>query len=463
MKSVLKLIKRFIGILLLSGFLLLVFNFLLVIIIGKNSTPGGSPWSTANEVAEALNQTENGYALSDSMAQQLQEKDVWAILIDNSTGRVVWHTDNLPSEIPVQYSIADAAKLSRSYVKDYPTFTSAYNDNLVVLGFPKTSYWKAIYNNWDYYLIANLPKTILLVILGNVVLVFLIYMIVNTKLFKSVGPILKGIEALPTEHNVHVMEKGTLSEIAQYINKTSEILQTKNYELKQKETARANWIAGVSHDIRTPLSMVMGYAGQLEGDPVLPDEAREKAAVICSQSMRMKNLINDLNLASKLEYNMQPIHAKPFNAVSTVRQVIVDFINSDIQNKYPVEWNTDDNLTSCCINGDAALIKRTVMNLIQNAQLHNPKGCTIFVEVKKLNSRCVICVDDNGTGVDDRQLEKIKNAPHYMVCDNHALQQQHGLGLLIIQQIVAAHMGTAAFAHSPHGGFSVAISIPVSE
>ncbi len=463
MKSVLKLIKRFVGILLLGGFLILVFNILLVIIIGKNSAAGGSPWSTANEVAAALNQTENGYALSDSMARQLQEKDVWAILIDNSTGRVVWHTDNLPSEIPVQYSIADAAKLSRGYVKDFPTFTSAYNDNLVVLGFPKTSYWKSIYNNWDYYLIANLPKTILLVILGNVVLIFLIYMITNTKLLKSVGPILKGIEALPTEHNVHVKEKGTLSEIAQYINKTSEILQTKNYELKQKETARANWIAGVSHDIRTPLSMMMGYAGQLENDPALSEEAREKAAVICSQSMRMKNLINDLNLASKLEYNMPPIHTEPFNVISAVRQVVADFINSDIQNHYPVEWNTNENLTSCCINGDAALVKRAAMNLLQNAQRHNPKGCTIFVEVKKQNNRCLICVDDNGKGVDNEQLERIRNAPHYMVCDNHALEQQHGLGLLIVKQIAAAHKGTVEFAHSLYGGFYVAISLPAAE
>jgi len=291
-------------------------------------------------------------------------------------------------------------------------------------------------------------------------LIFLIYMIANTRLIKSVGPILKGIEALPTENDVHVKEKGMLSEIAQYINKTSEILQAKDYELKQKETARANWIAGVSHDIRTPLSMVMGYAGQLENDPVLPKAAREKAAVICSQSVRMKNLISDLNLASKLEYNMQPIHAEPFNAVSAIRQVVADFINSDIQNQYPVEWNTDESL-SCSVNGDAALVKRAVTNLLQNAQRHNPKGCTLFVEMKIQNNQCVICIGDNGKGVDDEQLEKIRNAPHYMVCDDHALEQQHGLGLLIVRQIVAAHMGTVEFAHSPHGGFSVVISIPV--
>ena len=60
------------------------------------------------------------------------------------------------------------------------------------------------------------------------------------------------------------------------MNKTSEILQAKNRDLRKKETARANWIAGVSHDIRTPLSMVMGYAAQLADSPHLSGEERKK-------------------------------------------------------------------------------------------------------------------------------------------------------------------------------------------
>lgn len=463
MKSVPRLIRRFVAILLISGLLILVFNFLLMVMIGSYYSAGGSPWSEANDVAAALSQSENGYVLSDNMASRLKATGVWAILIDNASGKAVWHTDFLPAEIPLQYNLADIAILSRGYVKDYPTFTSGYNGGLVVLGFPKTSYWKALYNNWDLSFIANLPQTILFVILGNIALVFLIYMIANTKMLKSVSPILNGIEALPTERGVHVTVKGSLSEIAQYINKTSEILQTKEFKLKQKETARANWIAGVSHDIRTPLSVVMGCAGQLESDDGLPRPAREKAAVICAQSVHIKNLINDLNLASKLEYNMQPVLAESINAVSIVRQVVADFINSDIQNRYPVEWNTAESLTSCPIKGDAALVNRAVTNLLQNAQRHNPKGCTIFVEIKAFTNQCAICVEDNGKGVNDGHLEVIKNAPNYMACESHTPDQQHGLGLLIVRQIAAAHMGKAEFAHSKHGGFSASIFIPALE
>ena len=83
--------------------------------------------------------------------------------------------------------------------------------------------------------------------------------------------------------------------------------------------------------------MVMGYAGQLESSPTLPESERQKAAAIIRQSKRIKDLINDLNLASKLEYNMQPLMKKRENAVAVVRQVAVDFINMDLEHKFPIE------------------------------------------------------------------------------------------------------------------------------
>ena len=161
------------------------------------------------------------------------------------------------------------------------------------------------------------------------------------KFLKPVKPITKGIQDLSIGEPVHIPEKGLLSDISANINRTSNILQEQQQQLKKKETARANWIAGVSHDIRTPLSMVMGYAGQLKDDANLTDEERQKAEVIVKQSKRMQNLINDLNLASKLEYNMQPINPAKQNLIAIVRQVVVDFINMYIEDKYPIEWQTD--------------------------------------------------------------------------------------------------------------------------
>lgn len=464
MKSVPKLIRRFIGILLFSSALLLLLNFILLAVYTSSQMPNARPWKTAEEVGRNLQQAGGGeYLLPEALLLELEESGVWGILIDNHTMQVVWQTDNLPQTVPTSYAASDIAGLTRGYIDGYPTFTGNAESGLVVLGYPKNSFWKHMWPSWDYQFIANLPKTALCVLAINAALIFLIYLAANSGLLKSVKPIVAGIQALAANEPVSVKEKGLLSELAASINKTSGILQSQNRQLRRKETARANWIAGVSHDIRTPLSMVMGYAGQLEKDAHLTEEARQKAAVIVNQSERMKNLINDLNLASKLEYNMQPIHPAVENMVALVRQVAVDFINMDMDEKHPIVWETDPALAFCPVNADRDLMKRAVTNLIQNSIQHNEQGCSIYVCVAAKDGTCTVTVSDDGVGATDEQIEKLNHAPHYMVCDENTAEQRHGLGLLIVKQILAAHGGETTVGHGLYGGFAVELSLPKLE
>lgn len=78
-------------------------------------------------------------------------------------------------------------------------------------------------------------------------------------------------------------------------------------------------------------------------------------------------------------------------------------------------------------------------------------------------SNCIIVVDDDGIGVTEEQVEKLNHSPHYMVCDENTLEQRHGLGLLIVKQIMAAHGGTVNIGHSSYGGFSVKLILPIQE
>ena len=350
--------------------------------------------------------------------------------------------------------------MTRGYIDGYPTYAGEAENGLVVVGYPKDRFWKHMAPSWDYDFIKNAPYTVLIVLGVNVFLIFLIYMIANSKLLKSVKPITNGIQALPSGEPVYVKEKGLLSGLAAKINQTSDILQRQKRNLQRKETARANWISGVSHDIRTPLSMVMGYAGQIEDNESLPESERKKAQIIRQQSIKMKNLINDLNLASKLEYNMQPIDPKPVNLVAVARQSVVDFINLGMEEKYPIEWNTDEALPACVIKGDKELLRRAIGNLITNAQAHNPDGCTISVCARKSGTEYKIIIEDNGIGVTDEKLEKLRTTPHYMMSDSGTAEPRHGLGLLIVGQIVSAHKGTVSFDHGKQGGFAVTMAFP---
>ncbi|GFH96763.1 phosphate regulon sensor protein PhoR [Lachnospiraceae bacterium] len=460
MKSIPKLIRRFVGIMALSTVFLVILNIIFFAIVFVRNASTFSPWDMADHAAAALQLTDGGYSISDNVMAELKEENAWAILIDNDTRQVVWRTDNLPNNIPMQYTLSNIAELTRGYVDGYPTFTGEAQNGLLVLGFPKERFWKHTRASWDYNFIANLPKNTIIFLIINIVLIFLIYVVVDSKLLRSIRPITNGIQNLSNGSPVCIKEKGVFAELAEKINKTSKILQMQAEQLRKKETARANWIAGVSHDVRTPLSMIMGYAGQLENSKNLSEIERKKAAVIIRQSSRMKDLINDLNLASKLEYDMQPLTMKRENAISIVRQVIVEFMNTNIDDKFPIEWKTADTLSACYINADKDLLKRAISNLIQNSINHNENGCVIYASIDDDNNTCKICIEDNGKGASDEQIDRLNNAPHYMICDTNTTEQRHGLGLLIVKQIIKGHNGKILIDHSEYGGFKVVLIIP---
>ena len=464
MKSLPKLIRRFIGILLLSVFLLFFINLAIFVLIMFRQIPSisDSPYYMASEIGNALISSKHGYVLPEEFARKLSQKSVWAVSIDNDTLQVVWKTDNVPDTIPDHYTLNDIATISTGYLEGYPAYIGKTQNGIVILGFPKESYWKHTQASWNYHFIASLPRLFLIVLIVNIILIFSIYAVANMKLWKSIRPITKGIQDLAAGNIVQLPETGVLSEISENINHTSSVLQEQKEQLKKKEMARANWIAGVSHDIRTPLSMIMGYAGQLEFSSQLNDSERQKASGIVKQSGRIRELINDLNLASKLEYNMQPLNAQTINAVAIVRQAVVQFINMNINDCFPIKWTTSDSLSECRICADANLLKRAILNLIQNSMNHNEDGCTIYVSVTSENGQCTICVEDNGIGVSDEQITALKTAPHYMVCDSNTTTQRHGLGLLIVKQILEAHHGSVLIDHSTYGGFKVNLLLPLT-
>ena len=123
-------------------------------------------------------------------------------------------------------------------------------------------------------------------------------------------------------------------------------------------------------------------------------------------------------------------------------------------------WKTDESLTSCPVCIDKDSVKRAVSNLIQNSMNHNGQGCHIFVRVTAEGNTYTIAVADDGIGATDEQIDKLSHSPHYMVCDENTSEQRHGLGLLIVRQIILAHSGKMLIKHSEYGGFEVDLSLP---
>ena len=465
-KSILKLVSRFVMIIVCSLLVLFVLNICLFIGVSFQGMASGGGWQATEELTAELQENGDGtYFVSERGKQILAERDAWAVLVQDGTGDVVWYSENLPAEIPLHYTAAQISADTLGYIEDYSTTTAARENDLLIMGHPKETYWKSMWNTYDLSLIKNLPRNVVMIFLVNLLVVFLIYAFSTSGIVRYIRPLIRGIEALP-EERVYVREKGLFTDLEHSVNEASEKLKIQEQELKKKERARANWISGVSHDIRTPLSMVMGYAAQMEDDAELPDEARKRAQMIRLQSVKMKNLVNDLNLASKLEYQMQPLHMERISLAAVVRQTVAEFANLDFEEKYPICFEAKEGSGRGMIRGDKDLLCRAIGNILTNSQVHNPDGCGIMVETDAGDGAFVIRLEDDGIGIGEEELQKLQSTPHYMMSDGGVEEPRHGLGLLIVRQIVVAHGGTVLLDHGRQeekGGFAVEMHFPIKE
>lgn len=427
-KYISKYLLSFIGLILVLVVLnIAVFTFTFYNAVSKDFGIA-SPQNMLKEVAAAS--TAN--SITDEAEKMLTANSLWAMYL-NTEGSCNW-TVNLPEKIPTEYTIQDVAIFSKGYLKDYPVFVWTDENGLLVIGYPKNSYMKITSNYYPIDTVRRIPLFFLAILVFDLAVLFLAYSRSKAKISKNTEPLISSIAALSEGKSINLSVSGELSEIADSINKTSDIISRQN-------TARANWISGVSHDIRTPLSMIMGYAERIINDKDTDNQIKEQAAIISRQSIKIKDLVQDLNLVSKLEYEMQPLQKENIRLSKLLRSYAIDLINSGLPDFYSLEVNISPDSENITIECDAKLITRAVNNLVQNSIHSNPDGCTIILALQVTENKLLLTVQDNGIGITAEKLEELKSKPHYMESTDDRLDLRHGLGLLLVRQIVEAHHG----------------------
>jgi len=389
--------------------------------------------------------------ITNEAERMLTANSLWAMYL-NTEGSCSW-TVNLPEEIPTAYNIQDIAVFSKGYLKNYPVFVWSDENGLLVIGYPKNSYMKITSNYYPTDMLRKIPLFFLGIIVFDLAVLFLAYSHSKAKISKNTEPIISSIAALSEGKSASLDLNGELSEIADSINKASNIIMRQN-------TARANWISGVSHDIRTPLSMIMGYAERIMNDKNADSRIKEQAAIISRQSIKIKDLVQDLNLVSKLEYEMQPLQKENIRLSKLLRSYAIDLINSGLPDFYTLEINISPDSENSLIECDAKLIARAINNLVQNSMHSNPDGCTIILALQITEDKLLLTIQDNGIGISAQKLEELKNKPHYMESTDDRLDLRHGLGILLVWQIVEAHHGTIEIESKLQKGYKTNIYLP---
>ena len=452
MKTFARLIRRYV--LATAGIILVVVALLLgmTIYAGVRYNDASDSVQKVGTLAEALHPTADGlqWDAAHTPAEWMQGY-AWAMVLDED-GNVIWQQD-LPEALNHRYTASDIAVFSRWYLADYPVQCWAADYGLFVAAEPVGSQWK--YN-------ITAPQARMEAMVGWLlpVAVLLLAVVLGCCLWFSwrgarhLQAVADGLDTLAQGGAVQLPTTGFAGELAEKLNETGEQLRRRNEIIAQRDTARTDWIAGVSHDIRTPLALILGWGEQLQQDEALPATARQKAAGICTQSEKIRSLIGDLNLTSKLQYGAQPLRRKAVAVGPFLRRCAAEFYESPAVGDSTLELELTPAAEHTVVQADEALLLRAIENLLHNTVGHNAAPVHVTIRADAADGMLTIQVTDDGQGYPPAVLavlqagETGENPPHI-------------LGLHVVEQILAAHGGTVAFAQAlPHGA-AAALTLPL--
>ena len=420
---------------------------LFVAIILTGSMGGADTSFSVRDFSDHVVLRDGKWVADDTALSILQEQSAWAMLL-NEDGDVIWQ-QSLPEKLPRSYTSAEVASFSRWYLEDYPVkiWTRA-DGNLMVIGYQPGTLVKYYFSLEWPYMVVMFGGIVAAFIINLLLIVFLILR--NTrKVEKAMVPILQGIQDLSHGTPQRLGEHGELAEINAGLNRAADYIS-------KKDNTRAEWIRGISHDIRTPLSIILGYASELEDDRSLSLDAKRQAGIIRRESEKMKRLIEDLNLTTKLEYALQPIHRETVDLAEIGRQAVSGVLNGELPEQFELEFSETHPGRASRMEGDASLLRRMLDNLIRNSIVHNPQGCHISVTIGAEDGRCTCAMTDDGVGMDAPRLEALNREADVFSTQG----SEHGLGLKLVWQIVKAHGGTVRFRQVGPHGLGIYITFP---
>lgn len=212
---------------------------------------------------------------------------------------------------------------------------------------------------------------------------------------------------------------------------------------KQLESAKRDWIKGISHDLKTPLSYIVGYSALMLNDnySFQKEETSHFLSEIYTKGNYIEELIHDLNLTFKLDTlkAQMPLTTEIFDLVVFLQDLVADIVNSPDASMYEFSFQT---MQQCLlIEADKKLLYRAYLNLLINAIKHNKEGTKICVSLHSPSFDHVgIDIIDNGIGLDEQELAHLFT--QYYHNEKNSSNKNQGLGLSIVKGIIEAHKGT---------------------
>ncbi|WP_145333815.1 sensor histidine kinase KdpD [Paenibacillus xylanexedens] len=251
-------------------------------------------------------------------------------------------------------------------------------------------------------------------------------------------------------------------EVIDNIHILADSLQEAELERKNMEESKRDWIAGISHDLKTPLTYITGYTALLMNDEYIwsVEEQQSFLLEVHNKSLHLERLIQDLNLSLQIENAtfQIPIHLKSGNLISFIENLITDIRNNPNSAEYKISFHTEEK--TIMTSYDERLLYRALQNLLMNAVIHNPAGTEIKLTLAfKNDSSIELIIFDNGVGMRPETLKNIFTK-YYRGSTTHAPEFGTGLGMAIAKQLIIAHNGLISMDSELSKGTIVYITLP---
>ena len=228
-------------------------------------------------------------------------------------------------------------------------------------------------------------------------------------------------------------------------------------DLKGNAYLRQNFMSNVSHELKTPLSIINGYARLMEEGGLSDEESREYAGYISRESSRLIKLTSDMLRLSKMDGAGVEPDCTEFDLGEQIRSAIL--LLEPQWSEKGIDVSVD--LCEMKYRGDADLLSQVWLNLIGNAVKYTQNGGKIEVRLTAAGDGVSVLVSDNGAGMTQDTMDHMFEM-FYQGDESHK-REGSGLGLAIVKRIVELHGGSVTAASSPGAGSAFTVKLPAEQ
>ncbi|MCY9513478.1 sensor histidine kinase [Paenibacillus apiarius] len=249
------------------------------------------------------------------------------------------------------------------------------------------------------------------------------------------------------------------NEVIFSVNELIEQLDKVRVQTLKSEAARKSLLSNISHDIRTPLTSIIGYVDALSDDIAASSEEKQQyVAIISTKATALKNLIDEIFHLAKLDADEVPLQPETLDLAELAREAVIDFLPE--LKKADMELNVSIPEEKCLVTADRLSLRRIMNNMIKNAVQYGQHGKILGVELSEHATEYQLSIWDKGPGIPKDELTKVFERMYRTERSRNPLHGGSGLGLAIAKALVEKNGGEIWAESEPGRKTSFSFSVP---